>query len=125
MPCRCCSRREPDALAVLKAAQGLQRFGGPWLAGGRFTAVDAFFAPVAFRVQSYQPPLGDTAAAYAQALRACNYAGDLPMTLALLAVRVLCVLFCSSDVVGVVFECGGVLCHGGGVYFDIFLNGSM
>lgn len=32
---------------------GLNRFGGPFLAGCDFTAVDAFFAPVAFRVQSY------------------------------------------------------------------------
>ena len=32
---------------------GLARFGGPFLAGEHFTAVDAFFAPVAFRVQSY------------------------------------------------------------------------
>src|SRR3546814_6666484 len=27
--------------------EGLARFGGPWLAGAAFTAVDAFFAPVA------------------------------------------------------------------------------
>jgi len=33
--------------------EGLERFGGPFLAGQRFTAVDAFFAPVAFRVQTY------------------------------------------------------------------------
>src|SRR3546814_5497911 len=26
--------------------EGLARFGGPWLAGAAFTAVDAFFAPV-------------------------------------------------------------------------------
>ena len=32
---------------------GLARFGGPFLAGDRFTAVDAFFAPVAFRARSY------------------------------------------------------------------------
>jgi glutathione S-transferase len=32
---------------------GLARFGGPFLAGATFTAVDAFFAPVAFRVQTY------------------------------------------------------------------------
>ena len=29
--------------------EGLRRFGGPFLAGTAFTAVDAFFAPVAFR----------------------------------------------------------------------------
>jgi len=33
--------------------QGLERFGGPWLAGAKFTAVDAFYAPVAFRIRTY------------------------------------------------------------------------
>ncbi|MEM7078044.1 MAG: glutathione S-transferase [Pseudomonadota bacterium] len=33
--------------------QGLDRFGGPFLAGGQFTAVDAFFAPVAFRLNTF------------------------------------------------------------------------
>ncbi len=32
---------------------GLTQFGGPFLAGDAFTAVDAFFCPVAFRVQTY------------------------------------------------------------------------
>ena len=32
---------------------GLKRFGGPFLAGKRFTAVDAFFCPVAFRAQTF------------------------------------------------------------------------
>ena len=32
---------------------GLDRFGGPWLAGPDFTALDAFFAPVAFRMRTY------------------------------------------------------------------------
>jgi glutathione S-transferase len=49
---------------------GLQRFGGPFLAGPAFTAVDAFFAPVAFRVQSYAPSLSADSAAYAQRLLA-------------------------------------------------------
>ncbi len=48
--------------------EGLQRFGGPFLAGPAFTAVDAFFAPVALRVQSYSPTLSPTAQAYAQRL---------------------------------------------------------
>ncbi len=34
-------------------AQGFANFGGPFLAGDAFTAVDAFFCPVAFRVQTY------------------------------------------------------------------------
>jgi glutathione S-transferase len=33
--------------------EGLDRFGGPWLAGAQFTAVDAFYAPVAFRIRTY------------------------------------------------------------------------
>jgi glutathione S-transferase len=33
--------------------QGLDRFGGPWLAGPAFTVLDAFFAPVAFRIRTY------------------------------------------------------------------------
>lgn len=37
---------------------GLARFGGPWLAGARFTALDAFFAPVAFRVRTYGLDVG-------------------------------------------------------------------
>jgi glutathione S-transferase len=38
--------------------QGLDRFGGPWLAGGRLTAADAFYAPVAFRVRTYGLDVG-------------------------------------------------------------------
>ena len=52
--------------------EGLDRFGGPFLAGDRFTAVDAFFCPVAFRVLTYDLKLGDKALAYAKRLR------DLP-----------------------------------------------
>lgn len=50
--------------------QGLTRFGGPFLAGDAFTAVDAFFAPVAFRVQTFGLPLGDLARAYVARLLA-------------------------------------------------------
>lgn len=50
--------------------EGLQRFGGPFLAGDRFTAVDAFFAPLAFRAQTYSPELGEVAQAYVQRLLA-------------------------------------------------------
>ena len=45
-------------------SEGLSRFGGPWLAGSAFSAADAFFAPVAFRVQTYALPVGDVAAAW-------------------------------------------------------------
>ena len=38
---------------------GLSRFDGPWLAGAEFTAVDAFYAPVAFRIRSYGLDVGE------------------------------------------------------------------
>ncbi len=37
---------------------GLRRFGGPWLAGDAFSAVDAFYAPVAFRIRTYGLDVG-------------------------------------------------------------------
>jgi glutathione S-transferase len=43
---------------------GLDHFGGPFLAGAAFTAVDAFFAPVALRVQTYDLQLDPAAQAY-------------------------------------------------------------
>jgi len=46
--------------------EGLNRFGGPFLAGNTFTAVDAFYAPVAFRIQTYDLKISDTAMAYVQ-----------------------------------------------------------
>lgn len=46
--------------------EGLRQFGGPYLAGATYTAVDAFFAPVAFRIQSYQLALDDASQAYVQ-----------------------------------------------------------
>lgn len=49
---------------------GLVRFGGPFLAGAHFTAVDAFFAPVAFRAQSYGLSFERAAAAYPERLLA-------------------------------------------------------
>jgi glutathione S-transferase len=60
-------RRDLDRIDALWT-EGLARFGGPYLAGPTFTAVDAFFAPVAFRVQTYGLGLSDVAAAYAQRL---------------------------------------------------------
>jgi glutathione S-transferase len=61
-------QREFDRLDELWT-EGLDRFGGPFLAGEEFSAVDAFFAPVAFRVQTYGIPLSERALAYAQRLR--------------------------------------------------------
>lgn len=51
-------------------SEGLARFGGPYLAGQQFTAVDAFFSPVAFRVQTYGLRLVPEAAAYCERLLA-------------------------------------------------------
>ena len=57
-------RERPPALSAELArlsrlwTDGLTRFGGPWLAGATFTAVDAFFAPVAFRLRGYGIALG-------------------------------------------------------------------
>lgn len=48
--------------------EGLNRYGGPFLTGDAFTAVDAFFTPVAFRVLTYGLELNETAAAYAKRL---------------------------------------------------------
>lgn len=66
--------------------EGLERFGGPWLAGGAFTAVDAFFAPVAFRIQTFGLTLDSVAMAYAVRLLATGgmldwYAAALRETL--------------------------------------------
>jgi glutathione S-transferase len=47
-------------------SHGLQQFGGPFLAGDRFSAVDAFFAPVVYRVRTYGLDLSEGAAAYVE-----------------------------------------------------------
>ena len=56
--------------------EGLSRHGGPFLAGAAFSAADAFFAPVAFRVQSYAPKLSSDAQAYASRLLALGHMRD-------------------------------------------------
>jgi glutathione S-transferase len=67
----------PDRAAELAAqwaridalwCEGLWRFGGPFLAGSALTAVDAFYAPVAFRAQTYGLELSAPAQAYVQHL---------------------------------------------------------
>ena len=50
--------------------EGLERFGGPFLAGRAFGALDAFFAPIAFRLQTYGLTLSPPAQAYAERLLA-------------------------------------------------------
>jgi glutathione S-transferase len=48
--------------------EGLRRFGGPYLTGEAFTAVDAFYAPVAFRIQTYGLTLDTVSIAYVDRL---------------------------------------------------------
>jgi glutathione S-transferase len=48
--------------------EGLVRHGGPFLTGSAFGAADAFYAPVAFRAQTYGLPLSPAARAYAKRL---------------------------------------------------------
>ncbi|GLQ48280.1 glutathione S-transferase [Dyella lipolytica] len=50
--------------------EGLQQFGGPYLAGAAFTAVDAFYAPVVFRIQSYRLAMDAATQAYVQRILA-------------------------------------------------------
>lgn len=65
-----------DALArdVARIAEvwgeGLDRFGGPWLAGADFGAVDAFYAPVAYRVRTYGIDVGAAGAAWVERILA-------------------------------------------------------
>lgn len=50
--------------------EGLVKFGGPFLAGEKFSAVDAFFAPVVFRAQTYQLPMSTSASNYMETILA-------------------------------------------------------
>jgi glutathione S-transferase len=59
--------RDIERIAALWS-DGLRRFGGPFLTGKSFTAADAFFAPVAFRIRTYGLSLAPVAADYAQRL---------------------------------------------------------
>lgn len=47
-------------------SEGLQQFGGPFLAGDSFTAVDGFYAPIVFRVQTYRLLLSPAAMTYVE-----------------------------------------------------------
>ncbi|HUA80894.1 MAG TPA: glutathione S-transferase family protein [Dyella sp.] len=66
----------PDALArdVTRLNElwneGFKFFGGPYLAGATFTTVDAFYAPVVFRIQSYGLEMDAPARAYVQRMLA-------------------------------------------------------
>lgn len=47
---------------------GLTRFGGPFLAGDSFTAVDAFYAPVVYRVRTYGLQVGPKGKAWVETM---------------------------------------------------------
>jgi glutathione S-transferase len=51
-------------------SEGLSRFAGPFLAGHAFTAVDAFYAPVVFRIQTYDLPISAAVSAYVRRMLA-------------------------------------------------------
>ncbi len=50
--------------------EGLSRFKGPFLAGSKFTAVDAFYAPVAFRIRTYGLQISSVSQSYANRILA-------------------------------------------------------
>jgi glutathione S-transferase len=56
-PMRAALRRDAARLREI-FEEGLMRFGGPWLAGESFTVLDAFYAPVAFRIRTYGLDVG-------------------------------------------------------------------
>ena len=48
--------------------EGLNNFGGPFLAGNKFSAIDAFFAPVVFRLRTYELSMDDQCSRYVEHL---------------------------------------------------------
>ena len=62
-------RANVDRIAELWE-EGLTKFGGPYLAGDRFTAADAFYAPVVYRVRTYGLQVGPKGQAWVQMMLA-------------------------------------------------------
>jgi glutathione S-transferase len=62
-------RANVDRIAELWE-EGLIKFGGPYLAGDSFTAADAFYAPVVYRVRTYGLQVGPKGQAWVQAMLA-------------------------------------------------------
>ena len=52
--------------------EGLTRFNGPFLAGDSFTAVDAFYAPVTFRIKTFGLVLSSRAMDYVENIQSLN-----------------------------------------------------
>lgn len=53
--------------------QGISNFGGPFLVGATFSAADAFFCPIAFRIQTYGLTMTDIAMKYTHRLLALPF----------------------------------------------------
>jgi glutathione S-transferase len=69
------TQRSPELLADIARIdqlwnEGLTRFGGPFLAGEEFSAVDAFYAPVVFRFQTYGISVSGSAGDYVERMLA-------------------------------------------------------
>ncbi len=69
------THRSPGLLADIARierlwSEGLDRFGGPWLTGPEFSAVDAFYAPVVYRFRTYGVGAAETSAEYMDAMLA-------------------------------------------------------
>jgi glutathione S-transferase len=69
------TQRSPELLADIARIEGLwneglARFGGPFLAGDEFCAVDAFFAPVVYRFRTYGVAVNGAAAGYLETMLA-------------------------------------------------------
>lgn len=71
------SARDQRKIAALNAnvrrinelwCEGLERFGGPWLAGDNFSAADAFYAPIVYRFRTYGLRAEGPAKAWMQAM---------------------------------------------------------
>lgn len=62
-------RRDVARIAELWE-EGLARFGGPFLAGPAFSAADAFYAPVVFRVRTYGLEVGPLARGWVERMLA-------------------------------------------------------
>ena len=70
--------RKPDSEALRRDVArigeilggGIGRFGGPFLAGETFTAADAFFAPVAFRIRTHGLDVGSEGTAWVERMLA-------------------------------------------------------
>ncbi len=60
-----------DIARIVKLwSEGLSRFGGQFLAGSEFSAADAFYAPVAYRVRTYDLDVGAAGAAWVERILA-------------------------------------------------------